>query len=218
MDTTPHLSWFFSPPWALEGVKTELFAIQYGPGKGTVERLPIPWNKVYLTRWFEFLKQVSERYGKLPAFRVIAADGPTSVSAEFTLPSSTKDIKTWLNASYTPRKYIEAWQMALQFYAADFPNQFVSLSVGSGLNINDQGKIEAQEGRRTRQAIIDRAIQLLGPRFVLQNSDLHAGADQHPATAFVMSIANELIPVLKCVALPNAAAWRWAPRAIRRSF
>jgi hypothetical protein len=116
---------FFSPPWALEGAKTELFAMQYGPGKGTVESLPMPWDRVYLDRWFAFLKQLSDRYGKSPAFRVVAADGPTSVSAEFTLPNAPKDIKTWLNDSYTPPKYIGAWQEVFQFFASHFPNQYV---------------------------------------------------------------------------------------------
>jgi hypothetical protein len=59
---------FFAPAWALEGVKTEQFPIQYGPDKGTVMRLPMPWNGVYLARWFAFLKQLSERYGQSPAF------------------------------------------------------------------------------------------------------------------------------------------------------
>jgi hypothetical protein len=39
---------FFSPPWALEGAQSATFAIQYGPGKGTRERLPLPWDRVYL--------------------------------------------------------------------------------------------------------------------------------------------------------------------------
>ena len=38
---------FFAPAWALEGVKTEQFAIQHGPGRGTVLSLPMPWNAVY---------------------------------------------------------------------------------------------------------------------------------------------------------------------------
>jgi hypothetical protein len=97
---------------------------------------------------------VSDKYGKSPSFAMIAADGPTSVSAEMTLPQSPEDIRRWQADSYTPHKYIDAWETALQFYAADFPNQFISLSVGSGLNINDQGKIEAREGTRTRQAIM----------------------------------------------------------------
>ena len=33
----------FSAPWALEGAKTEMFPLQYGPGKGTVvSRFPCP--------------------------------------------------------------------------------------------------------------------------------------------------------------------------------
>ena len=61
---------FFTPAWALEGVKSEKFAVQYGPDAGKVLRLPMPWDRVYLNRWFTFLKQVSNRYGKSPAFKV----------------------------------------------------------------------------------------------------------------------------------------------------
>lgn len=98
---------FFAPAWALEGVKTEQFPIQYGPDKGTVLSLPMPWNALYLTRWFRFLKQLSDRYGESPALRMVAADGPTSVSEEMTLP---RNVKKWRNASYTPSKYIGAWR------------------------------------------------------------------------------------------------------------
>src|SRR5579871_5789728 len=64
---------FFSPAWALAGVKTEAFAIQYGPGQGTVAKLPMPWDRVYLDRWFAFVRQLAERYGRSPAFQIIAA-------------------------------------------------------------------------------------------------------------------------------------------------
>jgi hypothetical protein len=149
-----------------------MFAIQYGPGKGRVERLPLPWDRVYLTHWFAFLKQLSDRYGKSPAFRVMAAAGPTSVSAEFTLPGTPEDVQKWLNVGYTPSKYIEAWQKVFQVYAADFPNQYVSLSAGSGLNINDRGKKDGRARKRTKDAIIEEGIRVLGRRFVLQNSNL----------------------------------------------
>ena len=186
---------FFAPAWALEGVKTEQFPIQYGPDKGTVMRLPMPWNGVYLARWFAFLKQLSERYGQSPAFRMIAADGPTSVSEEMTLPRSAKK---WQNDSYRSSKYIGAWQKVFQVYAADFPNQSVSLAVGNALNINDRGKIAPGEGMRTRQTIINQAMDLLGRRFLLENHDLHAGAkNQQPATPFVMSYSGRVITGLE---------------------
>jgi hypothetical protein len=187
----------FSPSWALEGVKTEKFTIQYGPGNGTVETLPLPWDEVYLRSWFAVAKQLSERYGKSAAFRFIAADGPTSVSAEFTLPSSPEDVRKWISLGYTPRKYLAAWQKVFQTFAATFPNQYVSLSVGAGLNINDGGKIAPREGQRTRQEAIDQAIGLLGRRFVLQNSDLHAGPDQHPVTELVIIYSGRVITGLQ---------------------
>jgi hypothetical protein len=163
---------FFSPAWGLEGAKTETFPLQYGPGKGTLERLPMPWDEVYLSHWFDFLKQLSARYGRSPAFRVVAAAGPTSVSAEFTLPGAPEDVQKWRAAGYTPSKYTEAWRKVFQVYAADFPNQYVSLSLGFGLNINERGKQDGRERKPTKEAVIEEGISLLGRRFVLQNSNL----------------------------------------------
>ena len=82
-----------------------------------------------------------------------------------------------------PRASIsEAWQKVFQVFAADFPNQYVSLSLGFGLNINDQGKLDAAERMRTKQAIIDQGIGLLGRRFVLQYSNL----DGNPARTWAL--------------------------------
>jgi hypothetical protein len=174
----------------------------------------MPWNTVYLNHWFAFLKQLSDRYGKSAAFRVVAADGPTSVSSEMTLPGKPRDLKIWQNDFYTPRKYKEAWQKVFQAYAADFPNQCISLVVGTGLSINDQGKFAPGEGERTRQAIIDQAMHLLGRRFLLENCDLHAGPNLHPPTAFVMSYSGRIITGLemRCAAeLGTCSAAMGAP-------
>jgi hypothetical protein len=166
---------FFSPTWALDGVHTESFPLQYGPGSGEDKLLPIPWDRTYLHRWLDFVKQLSERYGNSPAFRLVAAAGPTSVSAEFTLPGSPADLKKWQRIGYKPSKYIGAWKEVFQAYADEFPNQYISLSEGGGLNINEQGKLHPQERLQTRRAVVDLAREILGRRFALQMSDVHAG-------------------------------------------
>jgi hypothetical protein len=163
---------FGTPDWAMQGVQSGMFTIQYGPGAGTAKRLPMPWDSVYLNRWFAFLKQLSDRYGKSPALILIAATGPTSVSDEFTLPNSPQDLKTWQNDGYTPSRWMAAWQKVFQVYAADFPNQYVSLSFGGGLAINDQGKIDPRERASTRLAMIALANRILGRRFALQSCNL----------------------------------------------
>jgi len=220
---------FFTPAWALKGVKTEMFAIQYGPGHGTVEKLAMPWNKLYLNRWFAFLSQLSTRYGNSPAFRMVAADGPTSVSAECTLPNTPKDLKKWQSLGYLPSKYIGAWQQVFQVYSTDFPNQYISFSAGAGqVGINDQGQIEPGGQASTRQAIVDAAMTTLGHRFVLQSSNVHAGAGPHSPNSetddkFVIDYSGRVTTGLQMrSAAENSSgvmgAQGNAPLALRRSI
>jgi len=165
---------FFSPAWALEGAKTDLFEIQYGPDHGTVAKLPMPWDRVYLNRWFTFVQRLAERYGRSPAFRMIAAAGPTSVFEEMTLPQSRPAIQKWLNNSYTPGKYLSAWEEAFRVYADSFPNQCVSLA-GPNLPILEGGRIDRAAHFRAKQEIVERAIRAFGRRLAIQSNDLHAG-------------------------------------------
>jgi hypothetical protein len=186
---------FFSPAWALEGAKTDLFPIPYGPGHGTVTRLAMPWDRVYLDRWFAFLKQLGERYGRSPAFRMIAASGPTSVSEEMTLPNGPPAIQKWLADSYTPGKYLAAWEEAFHVYADAFPNQCVSLA-GPGLPILEHGRMDRPAHLRARQEIVDRAVRAFGRRLAIQSNDLHAGQAPVEAadyTDFINSYSGRII-------------------------
>lgn len=87
-----------------------------------------------------------------------------------------------------------------QAYAAGFPNQFVSLSMGLGLNINNQGSIDAREHLRTRQVVIDQPMGLLGRRFALQFSNLdgNPGPGRGPhGTDLVISYSGRIITGLQ---------------------
>jgi hypothetical protein len=186
---------FFSPAWALEGAKTDLFEIPYGPGHGTVTRLPMPWDRKYLDRWFTFVKQLGERYGRAPAFRMIGAAGPTSVSDEMTLPNGPPAIQKWLGNSYTPAKYLAAWEETFQVYAGAFPNQCVSLA-GPSLPILERGRHDRPEHVRAQRDIVDRALRVFGRRLAIQSNDLHAGQAAVEApdfTDFINSFSGRVI-------------------------
>jgi len=186
---------FFSPAWALEGAKTDVFEIQYGPGHGTPAKLPMPWDRVYLSRWFAFMRQVAERYGDSPAFRAIGAAGPTSVSDEMTLPVSRPAIQKWLSDGYTPAKYLDAWEEVFQVYARSFPNQCVSLS-GPDLPILESGRLNRPERMRAKQDIVERAMRAFGRRLAIQSNDLHAGhaaVEAMDNTDFINSYSGRII-------------------------
>jgi hypothetical protein len=186
---------FFSPPWALAGVQTDLFEIQYGPGKGTSARLPMPWDRVYLGRWFAFMKLLSARYGGLPAFRMIAAAGPTSVSVEMTLPNSPAAHGQWMADGYAPARYLSAWDDTFHFYAETFRNQCISLSA-PGLPILGAGPKGRAAHLRAKQEVIERAARAIGNRLAIQSSDLHAGQAAVEApdnTEFINSYSGRII-------------------------
>jgi hypothetical protein len=191
---------FFSPPWALEGAETDLFPIQYGPGHGAVTRLPMPWDRVYFGRWFAFLKLLSERYGSSPAFKMMAASGPTSVSAEMTLPTKPPDVAKWRSHGYTPRKYLDAWETVFRVYADDFPNQCISLSAPNLPLLEQDRVVDPAAHMRARQAIIDEAGRTLKERLAIQWSDLHAGHARVEApdqTSMVIGYSGRVITGLQ---------------------
>ncbi len=207
---------FFSPDWALEGAKSDVFEIQYGPGHGTPTKLPMPWDRVYLGRWIAFVKQLAERYRNSSAFRVIGVAGPTSVSDEMTLPVSRPAIQKWLSDGYTPAKYLDAWEEVFHVFASSFPNQCVSLS-GPDLPILENGRFNRPERMRAKQEIVERAMRVFGRRLAIQSNDLHAGHAPVEAldnTDFIK--ADESSPASKCAVVLKvpSPAKLWAPRAI----
>jgi len=187
---------FFSPAWALQGAQTDTFEIQYGPAHGTSAPLPMPWDRVYLQRWFTFVKQLADRYGRSPAFRMIAAAGPTSVSPEFTLPRSLpRANQIWFRDGYTPAKYLAAWEDAFQVYADAFPNQCISLA-GPHVPILEQGRLDPVEHQKTSEDLVERAVRAFGRRLALQSNDLHAGrapVEAHDDTDFINSYSGRII-------------------------
>jgi len=167
---------FFSPSWALDGVHWDKFPIQYGPGVGDIEPLPMPWDPVYLSNWFAFVKRLSQRYGNNPALRAVAAAGPTSVSDEFTLPPNNLDVLKWEKDGYTPTKYLAAWEQTFLTYKEDFPNRYISLSLGDGIAVDDQGQLDPSEPLTTQTAVINEAASILQSQFMFQESNLDGNA------------------------------------------
>jgi hypothetical protein len=167
---------FGTPDWALQGVTSAAFAHQYGPETGEVGTLPMPWDQVYLSRWFAFLQDVADRYESNPALRMISADGPTSVSEEMSLPDVGSDIKQWTALGYTPEKYVAAWKESFDAYARIFPKQFISLALYPGLPIGHDGLRDVTQRTTTVKQILAEGLEYK-ERFALQGNGLVAASN-----------------------------------------
>jgi hypothetical protein len=181
---------FGTPAWALAGVQTAVFGVKYGPGKGDQLPLPLPWDQTYLDRWFAFLTAVSARYQNRASFIKIAADGPTSVTAEMSLPNEDADLCAWIAAGYTSDRLIAAWQQVFDQYARIFPRQYFSLALYPPPPIvsdtrcanGTPAKTSHAESQRVRGLIVGLGADRYPKQFVLQTNGLTA-AKEDPGNA-----------------------------------
>lgn len=166
---------FFSPSWMLSKLtrcedgwvstcgKAD-FSIPYGPdsrGANTFQPLPLPWSPTYKQYWQRFLGEVARRYNTNLTVVSIAIAGPTSVSAEMSLPNDNEGEKDkWkklLQLFYPAGGYqqsnkaiIEEWQKIIAFYDTVFHDKTIILTEGSGLLKFSQG-----DQKRAKEEIID---------------------------------------------------------------
>jgi Beta-galactosidase len=194
---------FGTPEWVLQGVQTSTFSVIYGPGKGENLLLPLPWDQIYLRRWFAFLRAVSARYQSRPSFIKIAADGPTSITGEMTLPDTPADICNWVKVGYTSDQLIGAWKQVFANYAHIFTRQYFSLALYPPLPIistthcengNPVG-IDRNESQRVRAIIIGLGADNYPKRFILQENGLLAtkGNATNGAYEVVKSYAGKVV-------------------------
>lgn len=176
---------FGTPPWALQGVQTATFGVKYGPGKGDNLSLPLPWDQTYLNHWFTFLQAVGLRYQNRPSFLKIAADGPTSVTAEMSLPNAPADLCTWIKVGYSSDQLVGAWKQVFANYARLFPRQYFSLALYPPPPIvsttrcktdNPTGTVH-DESQRARAVIIGLGADNYPKQFILQTNGLTAAKE-----------------------------------------
>ncbi len=162
----------FSPQWALQGVQSAQFVVDYGFVQGTTVTLPMPWDATYLNRWFAFVRVLGQRYDSNPAVVNVPAAGPTSISEEMSLPNDKAAVAQWKQLGYSLPKYEGAWQQTLAAYVQSFPTTQISLAFYPGLPIPDEAARTA-----TRDDVAKFAFTRYGTQMVFQENGLSARKD-----------------------------------------
>jgi hypothetical protein len=115
-------------------------------GKATFDgtALPLPWDAAYISAWHSVLQAVALRYNGNRDLVSIAVDGPTSVSAEMSLPNNSADTKTWISllALFYPAgpyqnsnsAFIDQWKSTIAYYAQTFSGKTLIMTAGNMVN------------------------------------------------------------------------------------
>ena len=91
--------------------------------------LPVLWNKNYLKKYFNFLKELGKRYGNEPALFWVAVSGPATGPATPHLPKAESTLEVFREHGFTKEKWLKVWERAIDETAAAFPNKPISLCI-----------------------------------------------------------------------------------------
>ena len=145
----------YSPEWLLKKISScDSFTgsadcgkitttVPYGPGNKDTAELPLAWNPIYKQEWKNFLQEVANKYNSEPRVVSVSITGPTSVSAEMSMPEEN-NINKWnkiLGLFYAANDphynsnlvFVEEWRNAIDNFARIFQGKTLVLTMGSGL-------------------------------------------------------------------------------------
>jgi acetyl esterase/lipase len=131
-------------------------------------RIPLPWDAVYQSSYFDTLTKVAKRYGDDPQFRAITLTVATFMSPEWHLPRSPDDLRRWRGMGELTERLEQTWQAGMDRFAGLFPMQFLVLEASSyPLGLKELGDAVVRYGA-TRYA----------GRFAVQINQLQGKRDQ----------------------------------------
>jgi hypothetical protein len=156
------------------------------------QRMPIPWDPVYLDKWDRFVRALGARYGHTSIVVYVKITGVNATTQEVILPHSRSvsishlgvicvsgdDVARWQAVGYSRAKLEQAWKRMADTFAQAFPDAKLGLMTGpAGLPpIDERGAIIPNKGadREVPLQLIAEGIRTYGRRFVVQNNGLSA--------------------------------------------
>lgn len=156
------------------------------------QRIPIPWDPVYLAKWDAFVRALGARYAHNSNVVYVKITGVNATTQEAILPHSRSatisgfgvtcvsgdDIGRWQAIGYSRGKIAQAWKHMANTFAESFPEAELGLMIGpAGFPpIDDEGKIISRRGadRELALRLIAEGNTSYGRRFVVQNNGLSA--------------------------------------------
>jgi hypothetical protein len=156
------------------------------------QRIPVPWDPVFLSEWCIFVRELGHRYGSDPTVVLVKLTGVNGASEETNLPHetgtfirrgafscfSTDDIAEWRRLGYSREKVEAAWKVIADTFSESFPHKHLAIMTGPSFpRVDDLSLLSRKNGKPDAQIaakLIADGIASYGDRFVVQSNGLSA--------------------------------------------
>jgi hypothetical protein len=189
-----------TPSWVFDA-DTKSVTFQSPDGKQHV--MPIFWDKSYLAKWSNFVREMATRYDKNPSIHSVGITGGGFAGGTGVLPeydakvASTKDksgfvdLETALKSEYgmNQRQLVEHWK-----YVADiFPKRFQNARLNFAIN----PPVPHRYGEDALDEISDYLVYRYGGRVYVTRQNLHNGKHGFDDYRVLLKFRNDTLTGLQ---------------------
>jgi len=157
-------------------------AIQKAHGKfftwsngGVNTTIPAFWDPTFLAKKKAMIAAMGAHFTNNPTVSIVCVSFANAITEDWNVPHTPSYITQWQNLGYTTANMLSAGQQLIDATMAAFPNQFVTLAVGS------TGNLDADEETVARGAV-DAARAAWPGRLIVQKNDLSTCIPVAPGT------------------------------------
>jgi hypothetical protein len=159
-------------------------------GKNT--SIPVFWDPTFLAKKTAMIQALGAHIGSNPALAIIVASFANATSEDWNVPHTPSDVTQWQRLGYTSDLLIGAGHTIIDATMAAFPNQVVTLAVGTnGLSL-DKGNGDPANYVATTVRDDERA--LWPNRLIIQKNTLSTFIPAYPGTDTIYAIMTDSAP------------------------
>ncbi len=106
---------------------------------GEIISMPVPWDPIFLTHWFEVVTAMGARYADHPAVVLVAITGPAT-AGEMHLGDKDNS-EAWHAVGYSNEVLIETWKLTIDAFVTAFPEQYRLVAVANPVSFDNPAQV-----------------------------------------------------------------------------
>ena len=190
------------PDWLLADPNVQTFTFvdtnPYHQTYGEELTIPVFWDPIFLAKKMAFIAAAGAHFSTHSNIEVVACSFANATTGDWNIPDEPEDIANWRAAGYTTELMVNAGKMTIDATMAAFPNQNVTLSIGSGAGDLDPTSDYLSE------TVVDYATRTYG-RFITQKNSLSATTVD---PGFDPSLSNWQVLFDQCPNVASQMLWK----------
>jgi hypothetical protein len=175
------------PTWVMDAVAAEplpasqKFYTFWDSDNGRSVTIAVFWDPVWLAKKTAMITALGARYSSNPAVKIVGASFANAKSEDWGVPHLPAQVTAWFAAGYTSAKMLDAGRQVINATMAAFPNQYVTMAVGTNGHTGHGPNLDPDANYVARNAILDARASWPG-RLIVQKDSLATFIPSAPGT------------------------------------